>query len=152
MNKSLSFWLQRKPPKVFKETVKHVCCPSSETVCKEAVDLGFILDESGSIVDKNWEIMKQFTQKLVSSFDVSDNGTHVGALMFSNSPEMLINFDDFTGPNNNARAVNNRIAGWGRSNVGGQTFINKALDLANNDLYTKENGMRGPKYQKVQQY
>lgn len=118
-------------------------------MCKEAIDLAFILDESGSIVDRNWEIMKDFTEALVQSFDISDQGTHVAALMFSNDAEVLIRFNDFTGPNNNAESVSRRIRSFGRSGIGGQTFINKALDLANSDVFTEANGMRGPETKKV---
>lgn len=118
-------------------------------VCKEAIDLAFILDESGSIIDRNWEIIKKFTETLVQSFDVSDQGTHVAALMFSNVPEVLIRFNDFAGSVNNAESVSRRIRSFGRSGTGGQTFINKALDLANNDIFTEANGMRGPEYKKV---
>lgn len=121
-------------------------------VCKEAVDLAFILDESGSIVDRNWEIMKEFTETLVRSFDISDQGTRVAALMFSNDPEVLIRFNEFTGPNNNADSVSRKIRSFGRSGIGGQTFINKALDLANSDLFTVANGMRGPEIKKVGDY
>ena len=121
----------------------------TETVCKEAIDLGFVLDESGSIVDRNWEIMKEFTDKLVRSFDISDRGTHVAALMFSNDAEVLMRFNDFTGPNNNAESVSREIRSFGRSGTGGQTFINKALDLAYKDMFTEANGMRGPEHKKV---
>lgn len=113
-------------------------------MCKQPIDLGFILDESGSIVNRNWEIMKDFTETLVRSFEISDRGTRVAALMFSNDPTMLIRFNDFTGANNNADSVSRKIQSFGRSGVGGQTWINKALDMAYNVMFTEANGMRGP--------
>lgn len=63
---------------------------SGGPVCREPIDLAFILDESGSIVNRNWEIMKEFTETLIRNFEISDQGTHVAALMFSNDAEVLI--------------------------------------------------------------
>ena len=132
-----------------KNTSHHTFTYFTEAVCKEPIDLAFVLDESGSIINSNWEIMKKFMERLIRSFEISDAGTHVAALMFSNDPEVLIRFKDFTGPNNNVESVARKIRSFGRSGVGGQTFINEALDLTNTDLFTKDSGMRGPEFQKV---
>lgn len=127
---------------------RHDSCFSGP-VCKEPIDLAFILDESGSIINRNWGIMKKFTETLIRSFDISDQGTHVAAVMFSNDAEVLIRFNDFTGPNNNVESVARKVRSFPRSGIGGRTYINKALDLTNTDIFTKENGMRGPDVQKV---
>ena len=121
----------------------------SGPVCREPIDLAFILDESGSIVNRNWEIMKEFTETLIRNFEISDQGTHVAALMFSNDAEVLIRFNDFTGANNNVESVARKVRSFPRSGIGGQTHINKALDLTNTDIFTEENGMRGRDVQKV---
>lgn len=118
-------------------------------MCKEPIDLAFILDESGSIVNRNWEIMKEFTETLIRNFEISDQGTHVAAVMFSNDAEVLIRFNDFTGANNNVESVARQVRSFPRSGIGGQTYINKALDLTNTDIFTRENGMRGRDVQKV---
>ena len=89
--------------------------------------------------------MKRFLKSLVSKLDVSPSYTHVSAVAYSNNPEVVYRF-------NNRQAtddVNNAFDGmrWQR----GFTYTDKALLLADNDLYKPSNGMR-PNVAKVRMF
>ncbi len=50
------------------------------------IDLALIIDNSGSIEDAgkgNYKLLKDFIKSLLDSLDISEHGTHVGALRFS---------------------------------------------------------------------
>nr|XP_058971731.1 uncharacterized protein LOC131798056 isoform X6 [Pocillopora verrucosa] len=107
-----------------------------EKECRPIADIGFVIDSSGSIGRSNWGRMKRFLKALVSKLDVSPSSTHISAVAYSNNPEVVYRF-------NNRQAtddVNNVFDGmrWQR----GFTYTDKALLLADNDLYKPSNGMR----------
>ena len=118
---------------------------SIEKECTPIADIGFVIDSSGSIGRSNWARMKRFLKSLVSKLDVSPSYTHVSAVAYSNNPEVVYRF-------NNRQAtddVNNAFDGmrWQR----GFTYTDKALLLADDDLYKPSNGMR-PNVAKVRTF
>ena len=100
------------------------------------MDIAFVIDSSGSIGRSNWERMKRFIKSLVSKLDVSPSATHVAALAYSNNPEVVMRFNDVQGTDE----VNRDIDGmrWQR----GYTYTDRALLLADTDLFQTSNGMR----------
>ena len=53
------------------------------------MDLLFIIDGSGSIESSgrgNFDKVKNFVKDLTQSFDVSKEGTHIGIIVYSDSP------------------------------------------------------------------
>ncbi|XP_029656962.2 matrilin-2 [Octopus sinensis] len=55
-----------------------------QTYCKRAVaDIVFVLDESGSITHRNFEIIKKFVKNLISIFPISRTQVRVGVITFS---------------------------------------------------------------------
>ena len=57
------------------------------------MDLGFIIDGSGSIEMSgkgNFKKVLDFVKDLTRSFDVSNEGTHVGVIVYSNEPKVRI--------------------------------------------------------------
>ena len=80
--------------------------------------------------------MKRFLKALVSKLDVSPSSTHVAAVAYSNNPEVVLRFRNRQGTNE----VNLAIDGmrWQR----GFTYTDKALLLADSDLFQSSNGMR----------
>lgn len=80
--------------------------------------------------------MKRFLKALVSKLDVSNSATHVGAITYSNNSEVVWRFNNFQGTDMVNR-VFDRMA-WQR----GLTFTDKALQLADSDLFQTSNGMR----------
>ncbi|CAF3499905.1 unnamed protein product [Rotaria sp. Silwood1] len=53
------------------------------------MDLGFVLDASGSVGSTNFALQLQFTKDLLRRVNVAPNKTHVGIINYSNSPQTL---------------------------------------------------------------
>ena len=122
-----------------------VCFFFSDKECRPIVDVGFLIDSSGSIGRRNWARMKRFLKAIVSKLDVSPSYTHISAVAYSNNPVVVYQF-------NNRQAtdsINNAFDGmrWQR----GFTYTDKALLLADSDLYRPSNGMR-PNVAKVRAF
>ena len=95
-----------------------------------------MIDSSGSIGRKNWDRMKQFLKAIVSKLDVSPSGTRIAAISYSTIPEIELQFSNgqsTVGVNSAFDAMR-----WHR----GFTFTDKALLLADSDLFQTANGMR----------
>ena len=80
--------------------------------------------------------MKRFLKALVSKLDVSPSTTHISAVAYSNNPEVVLRFRN----RQSTDEVNNAFDGmrWQR----GFTYTDKALLLADSDLFQSANGMR----------
>ena len=80
--------------------------------------------------------MKRFLKALVSKLDVSPSSTHISAVAYSNNPVVVLRFSDTQGTDE----VNNAFDGmrWQR----GFTYTDKALLLADSDLFQSANAMR----------
>lgn len=100
------------------------------------MDIAFIIDSSGSIGKSNWERMKRFLKALVSKLDVSDSVTHIAAVAYSDNPEVVMRFNNFQGVDQVNRLFDEMR--WQR----GFTYTDKALLLADTDLFQTSNGMR----------
>jgi len=53
------------------------------------MDLGFILDASGSIASSDYQLQLQFTKDLLARVNVGPNKTHVGIINYSTSLQTL---------------------------------------------------------------
>ena len=104
------------------------------------MDLGFLIDASGSIGAENFDKIKDFVKRIVDAFDVGPEGTHVGAIWYSDKAEVAFAFNNFTGPEvtkaNIFKAVDTIQV------TTGKTRIDQALRLAYNDLYSEKGGVR----------
>lgn len=69
-------------------------------------------------------------------------------LEYSDEPKVYLRFNDFTGAQLNSVNVKRKVEEILQSK--GKTFIDKALILANQEIFTEENGMR-PGVKKVSQ-
>ena len=107
-----------------------------EKECKPIADIAFVIDSSGSIGRSNWGRMKRFLKAMVSKLDVSPSAAHISAIAYSNNPEVVYRFNNRQGTDD----VNNALDGmrWQR----GFTYTDKALLLADSDLFQSANGMR----------
>lgn len=116
---------------------------STDKECSAVVDIAFVVDSSGSIGRTNWERIKRFLKSLVSKLDVSKSATRIAGVSYSNDPEVVMRFSNFQGTDQ----VNQVIDGmrWQR----GFTHTDRALLLADRDLFQTSNGMRGPNVPKV---
>ena len=104
------------------------------------MDFAFILDGSGSISPKNWLIIKDFVKRIVDRFEVSPTVSQFAMLEYSDEPKVYLRFNDFTGAQLNSVNVKRKVEEILQSK--GKTFIDKALILANQEIFTEESGMR----------
>ena len=100
------------------------------------MDIAFIIDSSGSIGRINWERMKRFLKAIVSKLHVSNSATQVASIAYSDNSKVEIRFNDFQATD----VINGKIdqMNWQR----GFTYTDKALLLADSDLFQTSNGMR----------
>ena len=114
--------------------------PSSESVCNLVADVAFIVDSSGSIGRSNWPKMLDFMKEMVEAFNVGADKTHIAVVAYSTIARVEFKFDALTGPSVTKE-------GYGRlidriRFQRGYTFIDKALLLADKDVFTTAAGMR----------
>ena len=100
------------------------------------VDLGFIIDASGSIGQGNWNKMMRFLMSLTSKLNVNGTQTRVGALTFASDAKVEFCFNELQ----DTDAVNDKFAEmiWRR----GSTNTDEGLKLAVNSLFRYHCGMR----------
>ena len=108
----------------------------SDKECRSVVDIALIIDSSGSIGHTNWEKMKRFVKSLVSKLDVSASGTHIAAIAYSTNPVVELRFWN-TQSTDGVNLVIDQMP-WQR----GYTYTDKALQLADSDIFQISNGMR----------
>lgn len=68
------------------------------SACKTQVDLGFLIDGSGSVEmygKGNFQKCLEFVKSLIRAFDVSPTDTRVGAIVFSARSELQFDFSQF---------------------------------------------------------
>ena len=103
--------------------------------CSTSVDVGFILDSSGSI-RRYYRKEKEFLKKVAESFDISANGSHAGVVTFSLKAELSIKLNEYSDIESFNKAVD-AIPLMGRT-----TRIDLALKLAHKKLFSVANGAR----------
>uniref|UniRef100_A0A7M5UX15 VWFA domain-containing protein n=1 Tax=Clytia hemisphaerica TaxID=252671 RepID=A0A7M5UX15_9CNID len=106
-----------------------------EPTCKAKVDVGFVLDSSGSLKN-DYDKEKDFLKALAATFGVSDDGARAGVVTFSYYTEHSIKLNDHTKVSTFNDAVD-KIA-----LMGSTTRIDKALRMVQNDMFTIANGAR----------
>ena len=109
---------------------------NTDNDCSPLADIAFIIDSSGSIGRTNWERMKRFLKAVVSRLDVSQSATHVAAIAYSTKPVVVMRFTGAQDTNEVNRLFDGML--WQR----GFTYTDKALQLADTDLFQTTNGMR----------
>lgn len=63
--------------------------------CKAKLDLGFLVDGSGSVGGKNFKKQLKFIKKMARAFKISLQETHVGLIVFDHNPKLIFGFDKF---------------------------------------------------------
>eukprot|EP00794_Sanderia_malayensis_P017458 gene17458-19205_t len=109
------------------------CCAQT---CR--IDLGIILDQSGSIRRHGFEQEKKFAIDVARQLTISNTNTRVAVMVFSTHASMIINFRDLAGQNWHRFYQTVRRIPW----RGGHTYTHKALDLARNNMFNQALGSR----------
>jgi collagen type VI alpha len=108
------------------------------TVCANKLDLGFILDSSGSVGHNNFERMKLFVKDLTDYYKLGPDETRVSVMSFADSANIHIPFSAYFGDKSQFDSAVDRI----RYNDGG-TATAMALNMAYKDMFTTRYGARG---------
>ena len=104
-----------------------VVYPKSSQIpsCNHPIDLMVLLDSSGSVM-LTWNNTIDFTEKLLSNFNISDNDVRVGLIEFSMVANALIPLDS----GNTLGRLYQALEGARISPQNGETHTDKALYLA----------------------
>ena len=101
------------------------------------MDLGFILDASGSIGASDYKLQQKFVKDLLDRVNVGPNKTHVGIINFSSSSETLTQLNTDYALSQKRDKVQKAIY-YGQS-------TNTALALREaRSVFSYDNGLRGP--------
>lgn len=100
-------------------------------------ELVFVLDESGSVGEANFQLQNQFVAKLVEGFDIGITSTQVAVMTFASSVVIEFYLNAF----NDKIQLLERIKHINYSHPG-LTITHSALRTVRNDFFTVANGMR----------
>ena len=105
-------------------------CEGGET------DIVFILDASGSIGDRNFDIMRDFVASIIRELDVDNGRLRVGLMTFSNFPTEQFYLNTYSNRNAMLIAVDNIRYTRGTTNTAA------ALEFARQTMFTVFRGDR----------
>ncbi|XP_065653358.1 collagen alpha-3(VI) chain-like [Hydra vulgaris] len=106
-----------------------------QPTCEAIVDIVFLLDSSGSL-RKYYQNEKDFLKSVISAFGVSVNGTRAAVVTFSYHAQLSIKLNKYSNLKSFNEAVDNIVL------MGSTTRIDKALRLAQKEVFELENGAR----------
>lgn len=107
------------------------------TACKEGkADIMFVLDESSSVDQENFETMKTFVQNVVSDLPIGSDSVNVGLLKYGFGVHEEFDLNKYQDPTSLKNAINEV------DYVGGITNTHKALDYIRTDSFTAPKGDR----------
>lgn len=111
------------------------------SACTKALDVGVILDGSGSVRKANFIKAKDFVQSLISHFTVSAKATRFGVITYST--DSRLEFDFANAKYHDIVELKKRVMEI--SYPGRWTRTDKALEMAANKLFTAAGGDRNDK-------
>lgn len=105
--------------------------------CTRKVDLGFLLDSSGSVERENFEKMKSFVKRLTNHFKISPNFTRVAMITYDTRVRVRFLFSElYESQEELDTAIDN--VGY----TGGGTNTGAALTMAYTVMFNPNNGSR----------
>ncbi|XP_047196684.1 collagen alpha-6(VI) chain [Hippoglossus stenolepis] len=119
------------------KNISGVLCINAKPACeKQKADLVFLLDQSESILSKDYSLLQNFTAELVKNFKVGEDLVHVGLARFNH------NFQDefYLNKFNSEQAVTKHIMDMKQSEGG--TLIGMALNSIR-EYFKASRGSRG---------
>ena len=114
-----------------------IFCP---TACKASVDVAFIVDSSGSIGRRKWPLVLDFLKNVINELNVGPDGTHVAVVAYSTNAKLEFPFNAVSGDEISADEYGKRIDRIRFQR--GYTYIDKALKLANEQVFVTSAGMK----------
>uniref|UniRef100_A0A3Q0T1W5 VWFA domain-containing protein n=1 Tax=Amphilophus citrinellus TaxID=61819 RepID=A0A3Q0T1W5_AMPCI len=106
--------------------------------CKAAkvADIVFIVDESGSIGTRNFQLVRSFLHSIVSGLEIGQNRVRVGIVMYNDRPTARIYLNTFNDGDELLNFI--KILPY----HGGGTNTGAALNFTRENIFTKEAGSR----------
>ena len=105
----------------------------------KALEVAFLLDRTRSIGRENYRLLKGFVLEIVDSLDIGPNATHAAFIAFAEVAKVLNLL------NNSAYHSNEAVHDLIRDSpnyLGSRTNIDRALDAADQEIFTLEAGSR----------
>ncbi|CAF1274189.1 unnamed protein product [Adineta steineri] len=113
----------------------HVICCLDTCSQELKLDLGIVMDSSGSVGSSNFQLQLTFVRDLLSKVNVGENKTHVGIINYSTNVQTLTNL-------NKEYELRQKIQQVNKANfIGGSTNTAGALQQANT-VFSPANGLR----------
>lgn len=103
--------------------------------CKNQIDIGFIVDSSGSL-RREYHKEKEFVKRVVESLDLSPNGSRASIITFSRNAEHSVKLNERQDLPAFTNAVDN-LPMFGKT-----TRIDRALKMAREEMFSPQNGAR----------
>lgn len=112
--------------------------PGAPSSCRRPMDIGVIMDRSGSVGGNNFEKAKQFVISLVHKLQISSHGTRIGIIPYHSNAEVAVKFADvaYQTPDAMTRLIK------GIPYTHGLTRTDIAIELANSQLFSNSGGRR----------
>lgn len=105
-----------------------------------AADVAFLLGSSPRTTPETWTAFQTFAKTVVDTLGASQDGVHYSAIAFNSEPRVIFRFNSLQGPQYTGENVKRRIDEmW---YTGGETNIEKAVELANTVLFSPQSGAR----------
>ena len=103
------------------------------------------MDRTRSVGRENFKLLKGFLLEIIDALDIGPNATHTAFILFHKRAKVLNTFNDSAYHSN--EEVHHLIEDTSNF-LGWRTFIDRALEAANNQLFTVQGGDR-PKFPNV---
>ena len=100
------------------------------------MDIAFIVDASGSISAKDYQLQKDFIKKVAEVNQLKDKGAHFGVVLFSDTSSVAIKFNEYFDLEEFKEGVQRMKHEFSI------TRIDKGLKTAYDQLFTKGYGSR----------
>lgn len=105
------------------------------------MDIGVIMDRSGSVGAANFEKAKQFIISLVHKLQISSHGTRIGIIPYHSDAQVAVKFADVA--HQSPDAMTRLIKGIPYTS--GMTRTDKAIEMADSQLFSNAGGLRSDK-------
>ena len=104
--------------------------------CDKTLDIAFILDSSGSIMQDEFLEARRFVKAIAKTLSISRRNTHAGLMIYSNEARIMGKFNEIQTHEELASGLDDL------PHLRGKTRIDLALKLASAELFTRNSGMR----------
>lgn len=104
--------------------------------CGSSMDIAFLVDSSGSLGSRNFARLLSSVNRMATYFNVSLLGSHASVIIYSESVELAVDFNDFLSLDEFKQKVS------GLAFMRQRTRMDLALDMANTKVFTEKGNMR----------